>query len=296
MFKEMPAMETHHDEEIDPEDRFYDLVDVLGKELGGRWKGTLEPKINSGEMTYGQACDTLDKIIVERERVLHQRYVPLTEPHVESMTEVAPEERQHIVERLLLSNTEGNALGSGRVAEVYRVDGAHNICCKKVKNYKAYSDEEENSMYQEAQFLEELMGFEIDGARVPRFVQCFAGGDFDAILMEEVSGKSLEQLMNGDEEFPASFDMDAFFRTLGKFLENLHDQKGIYHLDIAPRNVMVDRETGLPVLIDFGRSRKFDFSEEVKLEGDRDRAQFEATRSEVKQFLSGQLQRGSSKH
>lgn len=289
MFETIPTGDARN---VKYEDLFYDLADSLGEELGGRWKADLEPKVISGDLTYEQACGSLRRIIAEREKVLHQRYVPLTDEHAESMIEIGAEDRQHIVERLLSSNTERNALGAGRVAEVYRLEGSRGICCKKVRNYDAYGDREENSMYQEAQFLEDLVSFEVAGARVPRFVQCFAGGDLDAILMEEIGGKSLEQLMNGDEEFPVSFDPDEFFLALGNFLNKLHEQKGIYHLDIAPRNVMVDRKTGHPILIDFGRAKKFNFSEEVKLEGERDQAQFEAVRAEVKQFLKGQLQRG----
>lgn len=288
MFETIPA----NDGGVKYEDLFYDLTDSLGAELGERWRAELEPKLNSGNLTYEQACESIRKVIAEREKVLHQRYVPLTDVHPDSIIEIGAENRRNIIELLLSSNTERNALGAGRVAEVYRVEGSCNICCKKVRNYDAYGDREENSMYQEAQFLEDLVSFEVEGARVPRFVQCFAGGDLDAILMEEIDGKSLEQLMNGDEEFPVLFDLDEFFLALGNFLNKLHDQKGIYHLDIAPRNVMVDRKTGRPILIDFGRAKKFDFSEEVKLEGDRDLAQFEAVRAEVKQFLKGQLQRG----
>lgn len=287
MFREPSNPASSKQEKIDWADHFYELLDTLGDELGRRWQDDLEPKIDSGNLSYQQACAVLDDILLKRDEVLHKRHDPLTKANEEMVGEVNAEERRRLIERLLLSNSDENALGSGRVAEVFRIDGSRGICCKKVKNYKAYRDEEENSTYQESQLLESLLNFEVEGVRAPRFVQCFGGGDFDAILMEEVNGKSLEQLMNGDEDFPEKFDPDVFFKSLEKFLDVLHERKQVFHLDIAPRNVMVDRLTGLPVLIDFGRARRFDFSEEVRLEDSRDRAGFEATRAEVRDFFRG---------
>ena len=37
----------------------------------------------------------------------------------------------------------------------------------------------------------------------------------------------------------------------------MHDETGIVHGDLFARNIMVDKETGNPRVIDFGRSKYF---------------------------------------
>lgn len=73
--------------------------------------------------------------------------------------------------------------------------------------------------------------------------------------MEELDADGLQHILNGTVEPPENFDAFRFFDEYAAFIESLHEA-GIVHGDIAPRNVMVDRKTGKPRVIDFGRSKR----------------------------------------
>lgn len=75
---------------------------------------------------------------------------------------------------------------------------------------------------------------------------------YDVTVMQQVRGYDLEQLAQRGVPLPEGFDADRFADDLAAFVRKLN-AAGIYHRDIAPRNVMLDLETGNPWLIDFGR-------------------------------------------
>ena len=52
---------------------------------------------------------------------------------------------------------------------------------------------------------------------------------------------------------PESFDASSFFEKLNEYLEIMH-KNDLYHRDLAPGNVMIDFQTGEPVIIDFGQA------------------------------------------
>ena len=54
---------------------------------------------------------------------------------------------------------------------------------------------------------------------------------------------------------PKTFNADIFGEVLDDYIQGLHNEYGIVHYDLEPRNVMVSTETGLPYVIDFGRSK-----------------------------------------
>lgn len=76
--------------------------------------------------------------------------------------------------------------------------------------------------------------------------------EYDVLLMEQVDGCNLDQLAERGLPLPDGFDPDRFADDLLRFVKKMND-RGIYHRDIAPRNVMIDFKTGKPWLIDFGR-------------------------------------------
>lgn len=277
--------EKKEQEAQDPEENFYDLLELLGNELSKRWESELVPKIEKGEMTFTEASEQVEVILKEREKALYQKNTPLMKGSFEWMEiPLDGEQLNKTIDRLLSSRLEENILGSGAVAKVYRVENAPGICVKVVENEQNYH--KGNTVFQESQFLEDLADFEVEGVRTPHFIQCFSGVRLNAIVMEEVYGATLEQIMNGDEEMPENFFFKDFFERLKKYFDALHT-KNIFHLDIAPRNVMVDRVTGLPVVIDFGRGEHFAFSEDVRLEPEKDYAGLMAVKAETKSFLEG---------
>lgn len=54
------------------------------------------------------------------------------------------------------------------------------------------------------------------------------------------------------KEFPKSFNPNVFFTKLSNFIEKMHTEKGVYHRDLFARNIMIDNETGNPIVLDFG--------------------------------------------
>ncbi len=289
--EEMSRASREASSERESEERFYDLLETLVPQLRERWERELEEKVGTGEMDFSQACRKIESVIAEREKALYHSYTPVTKGSFDWMEiPLESEKLNSTVERLLSSRLEENLLGSGAVAKVYRVENTESICVKVVENEQTYRMG--NTIFQESQFLEDLSDYEVDGVRTPHFIQCFSGGRMNAIVMEEIRGASLEQIMNGDEGFPEQFDFSDFFARLKRYFEALH-RKNYFHLDIAPRNIMVDRETGLPVVIDFGKAKHFQFSEEVTLEAERDLAGFEAVKAETKNFLGGKSRKGS---
>ncbi len=75
------------------------------------------------------------------------------------------------------------------------------------------------------------------------------------LAMELLDAVTLEDVTNGKEKLPDGFDAQAFFGKLRRFVETMH-QKGVIHGDMHDRNIMVDRVTGNPRVIDFGTAKK----------------------------------------
>ena len=45
---------------------------------------------------------------------------------------------------------------------------------------------------------------------------------------------------------------NELFEKLSTFIDKLHTERGIYHRDLFSRNILIDNETGNPIVIDFG--------------------------------------------
>lgn len=62
----------------------------------------------------------------------------------------------------------------------------------------------------------------------------------------------------GKQSFPEGFAYNEFFEKLSSYVEVMHTEKGIAHLDLKPANILIDRKTCLPFLIDFGEAQSID--------------------------------------
>ncbi|KKQ27876.1 MAG: hypothetical protein US42_C0004G0015 [Candidatus Magasanikbacteria bacterium GW2011_GWC2_37_14] len=151
---------------------------------------------------------------------------------------------------------ESRFLGRGGVGKVFEL--GHGLCIKIMENRHTKPDAHKynlgNSPLDEFRIQNRLRGFEASGCFAPNTVACYAGAETSAIMMEQIDGAELQKILNGEEVLPDSFDFDTFFEALDDYLQEMHDRFGIVHNDLEPRNLMVDRTTGLPRLIDFGRS------------------------------------------
>ena len=73
------------------------------------------------------------------------------------------------------------------------------------------------------------------------------------MLMERIHGPSLRNILEDDAIIPKTFEPKKFFESLRTFIRDMHE-RGIFHRDLHDGNIMIDEETGKPVVIDFGKS------------------------------------------
>jgi serine/threonine-protein kinase len=101
----------------------------------------------------------------------------------------------------------------------------------------------------EAQILHQLKH-----PQIPQFLAFFPENDRLFLVQEYVKGKTYEQLIQERQQQGQAFseaEVLEFLRSILKVLDYIHAQ-GIVHRDIAPDNIMLSNQQGLPVLIDFG--------------------------------------------
>lgn len=79
-------------------------------------------------------------------------------------------------------------------------------------------------------------------------------GSKSAIIMEKLDATNIQHILNGSAELPPNFSLDEFFSDLEKFVQHMHENIEIAHNDLFARNIMVDRLSAQPRVIDFGRS------------------------------------------
>jgi len=188
-------------------------------------------------------------------------------------TELHEEQDERILEcvgreiadiRNSLSNPE-NYIGEGAVAKVFESGTWPKVCYKVVHNESAY--QKGNPVYLESELLGELNDLSVEGVRTPHAYFHSHQPDLIVIGMERVRGLSVEDVVLRQPDAlmelrRRGFDVKEFFRKLETYIVEMHKRK-IYHLDLFARNIMIDWETLDPRVIDFGKSKRFDFDSEV---------------------------------
>lgn len=103
---------------------------------------------------------------------------------------------------------------------------------------------------------------EMHGVRAPKYQHLVVNETVQAIAMERLPAASLEDILHGREELPETFDLERFFDALGEYMDALHE-RDVYHRDLHAGNVLVDRDTGMPYVIDFGHATRSSSDEGV---------------------------------
>jgi tRNA A-37 threonylcarbamoyl transferase component Bud32 len=148
-----------------------------------------------------------------------------------------------------------NFLGSGGAAKVYNLEVQ---CIKLIKNRHGQSTEYEydlgNHPQKEFEIQSSLNNFSSSGVSSPRALRYYIGDKTAAIVMQKLDAVNMQLVLNGEQKLPSNFDIDDFFFRLESYIGEIHDVFGIAHNDLYPRNIMIDNKTGMPYVIDFGRS------------------------------------------
>lgn len=170
-----------------------------------------------------------------------------------------PEDLVHTSEFLLeLIQDPDRFIDEGGASKVYRV--SERVCVKVLREHYNNSNPHKsqmqlgNSIDVEAAFLHQLAEVTVQGVRTPEYLMHVKESEISAIVMEELHAVNLERVLLGKDSLPETFNHHAFFEALEKYITEMHDTYGIAHGDLEARNIMVDRETGEPRLIDFGRA------------------------------------------
>ncbi len=156
-------------------------------------------------------------------------------------------------------------IGYGNFSNVYADTRNNGYCYKK---FKPNAETRMNiTAMDEMNFMEEVYGLDSD-IKTP-----FPIGFIEAIMKNAETQKlsitkiiAMEQFKNSTKledilepansnlkkDFPKSFDTEIFFNKLKSFIEKMHNKKGIYHRDLFARNILIDNNSGFPILLDFG--------------------------------------------
>ncbi len=172
-------------------------------------------------------------------------------------------------------------IDNGGAARVYDFPNQTSTCFKVMKNRHIDPNASKYDLgaapTQEFSFMEKVRGLEKLGCRAPIPEMCIESGDTSMIVMEKLPAINLQHIFNGKGDLPEGFDYEIFTESLQEYIDALHTEKRIVHGDLYARNVMVDTDTGLPYVIDFGRSRSIekDAEEVAQVHAEKDWARFD---------------------
>jgi serine/threonine protein kinase len=148
-------------------------------------------------------------------------------------------------------------LGEGGMGVVYLAEDADGKrVALKVPSASVSSDPTHvKRVYREA-----LAAGQIDHPNIARVLDVGQDGDRFYLVMAFIEGKTLAEWLEQGRTFPLVESL-ALVSSLAKTVQVAHEA-GIVHRDLKPGNVML-RESGEPVVMDFGMARRFDGTESL---------------------------------
>lgn len=187
------------------------------------------------------------------------------------------------IERLAEFESETFFIDKGGAGTVYQL--TNGFCLKVLLERHEMPNSEQydlgNTVAEETKLQQQMARTTFDGpARVPQTFGYLASvypGERSAIVMERLNAVNLQHVINGTAQLPEQFDLDTFFTQLEDFVSHMHKVEKIAHLDLYARNIMVDNETAIPYVIDFGRSERLLNPETDKIKEENDWQRLEET-------------------
>jgi serine/threonine protein kinase len=105
-------------------------------------------------------------------------------------------------------------------------------------------------------FLQEAITLSLlNHPNIVKVHQVFEDNETAYMAMDYIEGPDLLQTVEGEAPRLSPDEITAFLHKMLDAIGYVHSQ-GLLHRDISPDNILLDKITGQPVLIDFGASRK----------------------------------------
>lgn len=107
-----------------------------------------------------------------------------------------------------------------------------------------------------ASFMQEAVTLsKLDHPNIVKVHHVFEDNETAYMAMDYIDGPDLLQTVEGSARPLTPKEIVAHLVTMLDAVEHVHAQ-GLLHRDISPDNILLDKATGRPILIDFGASRK----------------------------------------
>ena len=173
---------------------------------------------------------------------------------LEGMTEEEKQESEKKLKQIANEaiNKKWEELGEGYTAKVFTSSVDCECCFKIITEPQEYK--KGNDVKREMEYLDKLKDLDAE-VRTPYPYYYFMNEENHLYVMEKLNAVGLDEVMFGKKEIPDNFNFDSFFKKLENFVQKMN-QKNIYHRDLHEGNIMIDKETGDPRIIDFGKSKR----------------------------------------
>ena len=154
-----------------------------------------------------------------------------------------------------LNEGEHEVVGTGKAGKVIASFRKPDVCYKVLFN-ASHQPPGTNDISLESDLQTSAADLgEYAGVRVPKVLYFVTNEHNDAIAMERLNAVSLKDIFERGAVLPKSFNESKFFDALKRYINHLNDA-GIYHRDLHSGNVLVDKMTGMPYVIDFGHATR----------------------------------------
>ncbi len=242
------------------EDVFYELIETLDaptRKTPGFIRIVAEAE-DSGD--FHVAINKLKQLKLKRNAALDRVNVQFAEGRLN----YNPRGIEEIVAevRLAVSYPE-RFLGNGAVCDVFTLrrsmeDPADVMTCVKVvRDYEKYA--EGNTLIKEMEMLDILHDLDVAGVHAPKPLFTFSSIRLDGLAMEHLDAVNFRRVIERQttegvrDQLPETFQVDHYFANLRGYVKAMHE-RGVVHKDLHLRNLMIDRTTGNPYVIDFGKA------------------------------------------
>lgn len=242
------------------EDQFFDLVDSLDEVTASTRKLKEIEDLADKTEDYATALSSLKDFIQRRRDAMNEVRINKSETG-EKLDKRGIEDLLAEI-RTTMSNPE-RFLGNGATADVFSLRTSSQdldtmICTKVITDKERYT--ENLTLAKEMRVMDKLRNLQVEGVRSPAPLFTFSNLRHTGLVMEQLDAVNFRRVIEGQttegvkDELPANFNNEDYFKRLRAFIDQMH-KEGVVHGDLHLRNLMVDRETGFPRVIDFGKAQ-----------------------------------------